>query len=166
MGLEPMTSPLPRECSTTELHQPVYCTLPLYRDRIIPATASESTQPGTRKTPAAPSSAPETFPAPSSATPAPPKPPALPAQQPAAHRPREPYPSQPSTYSPTTNNHQPKTKNGAQGRIRTSVTRRVADLQSAAINRSATCALALPSTPAPLHPHHATAPAIPRRNFA
>ncbi len=22
MGLEPMTSPLPRECSTTELHQP------------------------------------------------------------------------------------------------------------------------------------------------
>ena len=31
--------------------------------------------------------------------------------------------------------------NGAQGRIRTSVTRRVADLQSAAINRSATCAL-------------------------
>ena len=23
MGLEPMTSPLPRECSTTELHQPV-----------------------------------------------------------------------------------------------------------------------------------------------
>ncbi len=33
--------------------------------------------------------------------------------------------------------------NGAQGRIRTSVTRRVADLQSAAINRSATCALAL-----------------------
>jgi hypothetical protein len=30
--------------------------------------------------------------------------------------------------------------NGAQGRIRTSVTRRVADLQSAAINRSATCA--------------------------
>ena len=30
--------------------------------------------------------------------------------------------------------------NGAQGRIRTSVTRRVADLQSAAINHSATCA--------------------------
>src|ERR1700710_688205 len=24
MGLEPMTSPLPRECSTTELHQPSY----------------------------------------------------------------------------------------------------------------------------------------------
>ena len=26
MGLEPMTSPLPRECSTTELHQPSCCT--------------------------------------------------------------------------------------------------------------------------------------------
>ncbi len=25
MGLEPMTSPLPRECSTTELHQPSCC---------------------------------------------------------------------------------------------------------------------------------------------
>ena len=25
MGLEPMTSPLPRECSTTELHQPACC---------------------------------------------------------------------------------------------------------------------------------------------
>ena len=24
MGLEPMTSPLPRECSTTELHQHYY----------------------------------------------------------------------------------------------------------------------------------------------
>ena len=37
--------------------------------------------------------------------------------------------------------------NGAQGRIRTSVTRRVADLQSAAINRSATCALHCPNIP-------------------
>ena len=26
MGLEPMTSPLPRECSTTELHQPFHYT--------------------------------------------------------------------------------------------------------------------------------------------
>jgi hypothetical protein len=42
MGLEPMTSPLPRECSTTELHQPLerlYSRrlemepLPLYRER-------------------------------------------------------------------------------------------------------------------------------------
>jgi hypothetical protein len=40
--------------------------------------------------------------------------------------------------------------NGAQGRIRTSVTRRVADLQSAAINHSATCAL-------PAKPHQRAA---------
>ncbi len=40
-------------------------------------------------------------------------------------------------------------KNGAQGRIRTSVTRRVADLQSAAINHSATCALMLYRLPIP-----------------
>jgi hypothetical protein len=31
MGLEPMTSPLPRECSTTELHQPSYNTSTLPR---------------------------------------------------------------------------------------------------------------------------------------
>ncbi len=43
-------------------------------------------------------------------------------------------------------------KDGAQGRIRTSVTRRVADLQSAAINHSATCALCIPTTvPAQIH---------------
>ena len=35
MGLEPMTSPLPRECSTTELHQLLKTRLPLpsYRER-------------------------------------------------------------------------------------------------------------------------------------
>ena len=136
MGLEPMTSPLPRECSTTELHQHHY-------NIYSTAIASVSTQPETRKIPTTTRSAPEAVPAPSFATPAPPKPPALPAQQPAAHRPREPYPSQPSLYR---NN-----KNGAQGRIRTSVTRRVADLQSAAINRSATCALFCLGPPA-CHP--------------
>jgi hypothetical protein len=43
--------------------------------------------------------------------------------------------------APTCRCSRPRSKiSGAQGRIRTSVTRRVADLQSAAINRSATCA--------------------------
>ena len=142
MGLEPMTSPLPRECSTTELHQHDY-------NIYSTAIACVSTQPGTRKTPAAANSAPGTSLAPSFATPAPPKPPALPAQQSAAHRPREPYPSQPSHLQLRTSNVQ--LKNGAQGRIRTSVTRRVADLQSAAINRSATCALFCLGPPA-CHP--------------
>ncbi len=32
MGLEPMTSPLPRECSTTELHQRSWL-LPLLKPR-------------------------------------------------------------------------------------------------------------------------------------
>ncbi len=34
MGLEPMTSPLPRECSTTELHQPYCSTLELLRNSL------------------------------------------------------------------------------------------------------------------------------------
>ena len=45
--------------------------------------------------------------------------------------------SQPTPYYQTTSTRK---KCGAQGRIRTSVTQRVADLQSAAINHSATCA--------------------------
>src|SRR5665213_4559978 len=44
------------------------------------------------------------------------------------------------------------TKNGAQGRIRTSVAHNAADLQSAAINHSATCAF-LCAGPQPVHAH-------------
>ncbi len=55
-------------------------------------------------------------------------------------------------HSPITT-HRSKTHNsklnGAQGRIRTSVTRCVADLQSAAINHSATCAHSASSSNAP-----------------
>ena len=56
MGLEPMTSPLPRECSTTELHQPVYrtpkqqfClklfTLQSYRERKHPSVTRKAKNP-------------------------------------------------------------------------------------------------------------------------
>ena len=55
MGLEPMTSPLPRECSTTELHQPLQPTsttslqpsLPdlSYRERIRPSTTRKAKKP-------------------------------------------------------------------------------------------------------------------------
>ena len=46
MGLEPMTSPLPRECSTTELHQP-YRKLPLllYRERMRVITTRTAKKP-------------------------------------------------------------------------------------------------------------------------
>ncbi len=131
MGLEPMTSPLPRECSTTELHQPV-----LLRSKLLPttlyfnATASVSTRCGTRKTPAATKSTAGTCPAPSCATPALPAVPEQPAQRSTVRYPKEPCPY--SRLRPS--------KNGAQGRIRTFVATSAADLQSAAINHSATCA--------------------------
>jgi hypothetical protein len=35
MGLEPMTSPLPRECSTTELHQPSCSTLTVFAVNVL-----------------------------------------------------------------------------------------------------------------------------------
>jgi hypothetical protein len=35
MGIEPMTSPLPRECSTAELHQPYYGRRLLSADALI-----------------------------------------------------------------------------------------------------------------------------------
>ena len=149
MGLEPMTSPLPRECSTTELHQP-YCKLPLLLYRELAGStvnAAGPSQPSPRKTPAAPNSAAETSPAASSAIPARPAPPTQPALQPSVHCPREPYPSR--TLAKTL---QPK--NGAQGRIRTFVAHNAADLQSAAINHSATCALyCRPLIPQPLPTH-------------
>ena len=66
-----------------------------------------------------------------------------PAQQPCARYSRETYSSNPRL----------QLKNGAQGRIRTSVAHNAADLQSAAINHSATCAHVLPGVPF----HNATA---------
>ena len=50
MGLEPMTSPLPRECSTTELHQPSkqlqsYLLLPSYRERNRPSMTRTAKNP-------------------------------------------------------------------------------------------------------------------------
>ena len=50
MGLEPMTSPLPRECSTTELHQPSkqlqsYLPLPSYRERNRPSMTRKAKNP-------------------------------------------------------------------------------------------------------------------------
>ncbi len=153
MGLEPMTSPLPRECSTTELHQP-YRKLPLllYRERAAStANVSGPSRSSPQRTPATPNSAAETSLAPSSATPAQPAPPTQPALQPSVHCPREPYPFR-TLAKPTTWNLQPyNQKNGAQGRIRTSVAHNAADLQSAAINHSATCALCRrPPIPQPI----------------
>ena len=137
MGLEPMTSPLPRECSTTELHQPYcYSTAP----EAVSAQLETQKSPATTKSPAA------SCPAPSSATQVPQALQSQPAPQPAAHCPREPYPSQPSLILQLQ-------KNGAQGRIRTFVATSAADLQSAAINHSATCAhpACLPATPFSRH---------------
>jgi hypothetical protein len=146
MGLEPMTSPLPRECSTTELHQPAGLQFPQplnptaksLRSFPLPRTQSCQHDSEREKT----------------------------KQQPrqllvlaGLHGTPDQYRQR--TQHEESDNHatvagwgkvhvkvlplaapalQPK-KNGAQGRIRTSVTRRVADLQSAAINHSATCAL-------------------------
>jgi hypothetical protein len=156
MGLEPMTSPLPRECSTTELHQlsSTSSTLPLLdrdRDRIRVSTTRNAKKPSStqlnswnlpgsivRHTSTARTAST------TSAT---------------TNRPSPEGAISISTLACLTCNFQLTTKNrksGAQGRIRTSVTRRVADLQSAAINRSATCALRCLRPPASLHPVHAS----------
>src|SRR5882762_6168731 len=45
MGLEPMTSPLPRECSTTELHQPLQPTQQSYRERSHPSVTRKAKNP-------------------------------------------------------------------------------------------------------------------------
>ena len=125
MGLEPMTSPLPRECSTTELHQPLQPTLPSYRERRYPITMRKAKKPSRihasdRNFPGSmvcQTSTPST------------------ANAASAIR-RRPLPAGlRSTTAPTYYQ-----KNGAQGRIRTSVAHNAADLQSAAINHSATCA--------------------------
>ncbi len=146
MGLEPMTSPLPRECSTTELHQPLSrqpnCEPPhpLYRalsraSTTLNAKNAISSQVSCWYLPALIVRHTRT---------------ARSASTPRATAIRPLLPGSISLASgqaqclqiterpnqiPDPNNH------GAQGRIRTSVTQCVADLQSAAINHSATCAL-------------------------
>ena len=141
--LELSTSPLPRECSTTELRQPVLTNLislafsqpykpnKSYRERNRPSMTRKAKNPNKTKqsarylpgsivNPAIAAKAPRT----TSATIMRPVPAGL-----------------KSTTSPVVKQSYIVTKiYGAQGRIRTSVTRRVADLQSAAINHSATCA--------------------------
>ena len=127
MGLEPMTSPLPRECSTTELHQ--HCPT---NPTILPRTQVSNHYAKCKKTKKHPSQRPDLT-----------RLHRLPGEQTKQNK----YPQrdkEPSAagrtqihkplHSPTTENH------GAQGRIRTSVRHRRADLQSAAINHSATCA--------------------------
>ena len=131
MGLEPMTSPLPRECSTTELHQPSYYFI---------ADAAVSTRPALRKSPTTTTSPAASCPAPSSARPAPQAPQAQPAPLPAAHSQREQNSSRPALPNYYLLSTHCTSKNGAQGRIRTFVATSAADLQSAAINHSATCA--------------------------
>ena len=142
--MNPSTSPLPRECSTTELHQ--HCkhrstsnidltTLyPSYRERSRPSTTRKAKKPkqdpGQRpelarlhRLPG--QQAPDTASTASAITMRP---------LPAGLR---------STTAHHSQYHYNTQKNGAQGRIRTSVAHNAADLQSAAINHSATCALLL-----------------------
>jgi hypothetical protein len=134
MGLEPMTSPLPRECSTTELHQRLKLTLQSYRELIRPSMTrkaknpnkihvSDLNLPGSIVCQAKTANTPST----TSATTILPLPAGL--------------------RSTALTTHHTKLS-GAQGRIRTSVTRCVADLQSAAINHSATCAHPAKTSPA------------------
>ena|GEM_PF-2801068 len=142
MGLEPMTSPLPRECSTTELHQPACCrndhsgsqshpitALPAYRVSLLfaltrPIRTRNAKKPNNTQTRDLyfPGSIVRHTPSAAKAITA------------SATNIRCCDPG-PSMVLPPG-----RTKNGAQGRIRTSVTLSVADLQSAAINHSATCA--------------------------
>jgi hypothetical protein len=144
--IELSTSPLPRECSATELRQPnletTLCgtTLLSYRERSLPSTTLAAKNASRTKVNVrnfvssivCHTNSPSTANA-ASATIILPVPAGLMS----------------IASCPT------RKGNGAQGRIRTSVTRRVADLQSAAINHSATCAhLLLPfptaaRTPAP-----------------
>ncbi len=128
MGLEPMTSPLPRECSTTELHQPLQPTFQSYRERSRPSMTRKAKNPNRIHV------SDRNFPG------------SIVCQAIAANNPIPnsaihilPLPAglRSTTFTSPTNNPQ---ISGAQGRIRTSVTRCVADLQSAAINHSATCA--------------------------
>ena len=154
MGLEPMTSPLPRECSTTELHQPAFESFSSSRARICDITILKAKRPrikivihriGTSR------SWTETtrFVKPCTCNTAEassvnhdnnPKT----TKTPRATYMRFLFAAGLSDRSLSLITFTTQYKTGAQGRIRTSVAHNAADLQSAAINHSATCAL-LPS---------------------
>ena len=151
MGLEPMTSPLPRECSTTELHQP-YCTRADF-----PVNVSSTSLPRTQ---------------PSKDDPEREKRQQQPSQllvlarlhrTPDQHRQQRNRCQRHNHASRARRVHATELllaaeasrgKNGAQGRIRTSVAQSAADLPSAAINHSATCALSRRSAPPANIPSH------------
>jgi hypothetical protein len=145
MGLEPMTSPLPRECSTTELHQPTFGPFCSSRARMFAITVRNANRPkinsGNHLTgnarPAICNTAepsivnhdnrPKTTKTPSAT----------------AIRPLSAAGLSDASRPLIVNTLDVSTlycKTGAQGRIRTSVAHSAADLQSAAINHSATCA--------------------------
>ena len=152
MGLEPMTSPLPRECSTTELHQRSCSLRSSSRARLLAITTRNANRLrnkiGSHRTSTSRSSIPmylEEYPctcitAAGSIVNHDSKPKTTKTPRAANMRPRSAAGLSDRSLSLITIHHS-KLKNGAQGRIRTSVTHRVADLQSAAINHSATCAL-------------------------
>ena len=165
MGLEPMTSPLPRECSTTELHQPSCAFRSSSRARMFAITTRNANSPrnkiGSHRTWTSRSSKPTyrlenpctCITAAGSIVNHDSKPKTTKPPRAAYILPRFAAGLSDRSISPTpltsllTTHYSLLTKYGAQGRIRTSVTRRVADLQSAAINHSATCALCLTSSP-------------------
>src|SRR5580704_17308335 len=124
--LELSTSPLPRECSTTELRQPEKPTLQSYRERSRPSMTRKAKKPNSIQVIDLKLSG------------------SIVCQTKTANNPSTdsaihilPLPA--GLRSTTLTAHYPKT-NGAQGRIRTSAAHNAADLQSAAINHSATCA--------------------------
>ncbi len=141
--LELSTSPLPRECSTTELRQRISINLTRlsksYRERIRPRRTRKAKNPNKireseRYLPASivNQAALARTPMVASATSMRPVP--------AGWKSKTFTSLQLQSAELTSISELIQQIRGAQGRIRTSVTRRVADLQSAAINRSATCA--------------------------
>jgi hypothetical protein len=148
MGLEPMTSPLPRECSTTELHQRSCSLRSSIRARILAITTRNAKSPknkiGSHRISTSRSAIPTYLDE-------------YPCMWITAAGSIVNHDSNPkTTKTPSAINIRPRSaaglsdrsiphslqlKNGAQGRIRTFVAHNAADLQSAAINHSATCAL-------------------------
>ena len=152
MGLEPMTSPLPRECSTTELHQRSCSLRSSIRARMFAITTRNAKSPknkiGNHRISTSRSAIPTYLDE-------------YPCMWMTAAGSIVNHDSNPkTTKTPSAINIRPRSaaglsdrsiphslqlKNGAQGRIRTFVAHNAADLQSAAINHSATCALCLPT---------------------
>ena len=134
-GIEPSTSPLPRECSATELHQPYFVegrwSRPLRTALCLPKSTRNAKNPNNTHARLRYLPGSIVRPIPMAAI----------AITPSATYIRccDPGPSI-FIFRGSHTTRASKTY-GAQGRIRTFVTRCVADLQSAAINHSATCAL-------------------------